>query len=87
MCCPSLLTTAGPRYCFDLALLGRPGTTSLMAAKTTAQGMLSAISGGGEGGFGASPCAHFSEELAHVITGQLVQNSRVIRSPIVIPAD
>lgn len=45
-CCPPLLTTAGPRYCFDLSLLGRPGATSLMAAKTTTRGLLSAISGG-----------------------------------------
>ena len=43
---PSLLTTAGPRYCFDLTRLGRPSTTSLTAAKTTARALLSAISAG-----------------------------------------
>lgn len=34
------------RDCFDLSLLGRPGATSLIAAKTTARGLLSAISRG-----------------------------------------
>ena len=43
---PSLLTMAGPRYCFDLTRLGRPSTTSLIAAKTTARVLLSAISAG-----------------------------------------
>lgn len=33
MRCPLLLTTAGPRYCFDLSPLGRPGATSLTAVK------------------------------------------------------
>lgn len=79
--CPLLLTAAEPRYCFDLTLLGRPGTTSLIAVKTTAQGLLSAISGRGEGGLGAPAGVCFSEELAHVITGQQAQNSWVIRPP------
>lgn len=63
------LTVAGPRHRFDLALFGLSGTTSLISVKTTAQGLLSAISGRGEGGFGASKYVCFSEERAHVIIG------------------